>query len=81
MQLMTGKKMVAREGQGRKHLYTSLIKEKETQEVLLDKFLSTAFGGSAMKLVMQALGNHKTSKDELKKIKDLIDTIENDKEA
>jgi BlaI family transcriptional regulator, penicillinase repressor len=79
MQLMFSKNMLERVEEGRKHFYTSLIKEKETQQALLNKFLDTAFGGSAMKLVMQALGNHKTSKDELNQIKDLIDSIERDK--
>lgn len=79
MQLMFSKDMLERVEAGRKHLYTSLIKEKETQNVLLDKFLNTTFGGSAMKLVMQALGNHSTSKDELDQIKDLIKSIETDK--
>lgn len=76
MQIMTKKEMVQRVEQGRKHIYTSLIKEKETQSALLDKFLSKTFRGSAMKLVMQALGNHQTSSEELDEIKALIKQIE-----
>lgn len=76
MQLMLGKNLLSRVEQGRKHLYTSVFKEHETQQVLLDKFLHSAFKGSAMKLVMQALGNHKTSKEELSQIKELIQKIE-----
>jgi len=76
MQLMLGKKLLSRVEQGRKHVYTSVFKENETQKVLLDKFLDSAFKGSAMKLVMQALGNHRTSKDELSQIKALIQKIE-----
>lgn len=76
MQLMLGKNLLSREEEGRKHLYTSIYKENETQQVLLDKFLHSTFKGSAMKLVMQALGNHKTSKEELSQIKALIQEIE-----
>ena len=76
MQLMFEKKMLQREIKGRKHYYKAIAKEKETQSALLDRFLQTAFGGSAMKLVMQALGNHTTSKEELDKIKALIKKIE-----
>jgi predicted transcriptional regulator len=76
MQLMLGKNLLSRQEHGRKHLYTSVYKENETQKVLLDKFLHSAFKGSAMKLVMQALGNHKTSKEELSQIKALIQKIE-----
>lgn len=76
MQLMYEKGLVERTQSGRKHLYTSIFKENETQGLLLDKFLQSTFKGSAMKLVMQALGNHKTSKDELSQIKALIQKIE-----
>ena len=78
MQIMAQKGLLNREKQGKSHIYISVIKEKETQSVLLDKLLDTAFGGSAMNLVMQALGNHKTSKEEIKKIKAFIEQLEGD---
>lgn len=78
MQIMTDKGMLRREGQGRKHLYYSVVRQQEIQKTLLDKFLKTTFEGSAMNLVMQALGNHKTSPEELDKIRALIDEIENE---
>lgn len=76
MQIMHEKGMVTRESIGRSHLYHAVYQEQETQKALLDKFLDTAFGGSAMKLVMQALGNRKTSKKELQEIRDLLDSME-----
>lgn len=76
MQLMFEKKMLQRAIKGRRHYYTAAVKEKETQSALLDKFLKAAFGGSAKKLVMQALGNHSTSREELEEIKALIKKIE-----
>ena len=42
----------------------------------MDGFLNKTFSGSAMKMVMQALGNHKPSKDELNEIKKLINKLE-----
>jgi predicted transcriptional regulator len=45
----------------------------------LDRFVDTAFRGSAMDLVMQALGNEDTSEDELKEIKDFIQQIESER--
>ena len=39
---------------------------------LIQKFIDNLFEGSAAKLVMQALGNHKASKAELELIKELI---------
>ncbi|MGD2091134.1 MAG: BlaI/MecI/CopY family transcriptional regulator [Candidatus Aminicenantes bacterium] len=76
MQLMFEKKLVKRDESTRSHLYRSVVKEKETQGLLLDRFLETAFGGSALKLVMQALGNHKASTEEISQIRDLLDNLE-----
>ena len=76
LQIMTEKNLVNRDESNRSHIYESVFKENETQKILLDKLLETAFGGSAMKLVMQALGNHKTSKEEVKQIKELLNKLE-----
>lgn len=80
MQLMVEKGLLKRDENQRSHLYSAAVKEKDTQRLLLDRFLETAFGGSAMKLVMQALGNHKTTKEEISRIRELLDNIEGDKE-
>ena len=79
MQIMLEKGMVERDEENRTHIYKAAIKEGDTQKILLDKLLNTAFGGSASKLVMQALGSHKASKEELEEIKQLIDKIEGGK--
>lgn len=72
MQNMYDKGMLKREEQGRSHIYESILNENETQNVLLNNFVDTAFGGSAVKLVMKALGSCKASRSELDKIKELI---------
>lgn len=76
MQIMTDKGILSRQKKGKTHIYQAILKENETQSLLVDKLLKIAFGGSASKLVMQTLGNKKTSKEELQKIKDLIATLE-----
>ena len=76
MQIMTGKKLLIRHGEGRKHTYTPAQKKEPMQQKLLDKFLNRTFGGSASHLVLQALGQYKPSKEELAEIKDLIKSIE-----
>jgi len=78
MQIMTEKGLLRRSEEGRKHIYNSVLKEKEAKNLLLDKFVKTAFGGSAMDLVMQALGNHQSTPDELEDLKALIEKIERD---
>ena len=76
MQIMTEKKMLGRNEKNRTHIYRPLIAKEETQNLLLDKFLLNAFGGSAMKLVMQALGNHQPTQEELDEIKAYIKKVE-----
>ena len=79
MQIMFDKGMVDRVQDGRGHVYTARAKQEEIQVKLLDRLLETAFSGSASKLVMQALGNHHTSEDELQEIKELIKKLEEGK--
>jgi predicted transcriptional regulator len=79
MQIMTEKGMVERVMEGRMHIYHPLAKQEDAQVRMLDRLLDIAFGGSASKLVLQALGNHKTSDGELQEIKELILKLERDK--
>jgi predicted transcriptional regulator len=79
MQIMNEKGLVSRDEDNRTHIYQARVSEQETQQHLLDRFLDTTFRGSAMKLVMQALGNHQTSKEELDQIRQLLDQIEGEK--
>jgi len=79
MQNMYEKKLLSREAAGRSHIYTTLVSEEATQKKLLNRFLQSTFGGSAMKLVMQALGNHQPSKEEIESIKTLLEQKENEK--
>lgn len=76
LQIMAQKGIVRADKSDRSHVYTALYKEDETQHQLLDQLLQAAFGGSAKKLVMQALGNGKTSRSELEEIKSLISKLE-----
>lgn len=76
MQIMTEKGILARDASQRSHLYRAVLEEQETQGQLLDRLLHSAFGGSSLKLVMQALGNHKASKEEIARIRELLDQME-----
>jgi BlaI family penicillinase repressor len=78
MQIMFEKKLVQRDEQGKTHIYAANANEKETQGQLLDRFLEATFKGSAMKMVMQALGNRKTTKQEIDEIRDLLNKLENE---
>ena len=76
MQNMHAKGLLSREPNGKSHLYTAVFKQDETRGKLLDRFLESTFSGSASSLVMQLLGNKKTSQKELDEIKRIIDQME-----
>jgi BlaI family transcriptional regulator, penicillinase repressor len=75
MQIMHEKGMVKRDETNKTHKYTPLISREKTQKQFMGKMIDTLFQGSSTQLVMQALGNHKTSKEELDEIQKLIDNL------
>ena len=79
MQIMTDKGILDRYKESRTHIYSALVEEKETKNQLIDKFVTSLFGGSASGMVLQALGNHECSTEELDEIKKLIENIEKNK--
>lgn len=76
MQLMHEKHFLSREMDGVSHIYTPTISEADNVKEILGKMVETTFKGSTMKLVMQLLGNRKTSKAELKEIRNFLDDLE-----
>jgi predicted transcriptional regulator len=72
MQIMVEKGLLSRDETQMKHVYTAVIEESKTKGVLLDRFVSAMYNGSASKLMQQLLGNKKTSKEELDAIRELL---------
>ena len=79
MQLMTDKGILKRDESKMQHIYHVVEDENKTKEHLLDKFLDNLYNGSAASLMMQLAGNKKTSKEDLRKMRDLLDKLENEK--
>jgi predicted transcriptional regulator len=77
MQIMHEKGLVKRDTASKTHIYEANISQEDTQGQLVKKMIDTVFNGSAMDLVMQALGNHKASKKEIEQIKEYLAEIEN----
>jgi predicted transcriptional regulator len=73
LQIMTDKGLVSRDERDRSHVYQARLTEAQTQRQLVRDLLDRAFGGSAAKLVMQALAAKRTSPEELVEIRRLID--------
>jgi BlaI family penicillinase repressor len=80
MQIMAEKGLLKRDESRRSHLYGVVAPQKQVQKQLLDRLLEQAFGGSALKLVMQALGGHKASPEEISRIRELLDRMEGGKQ-
>ncbi|MEM9888142.1 MAG: BlaI/MecI/CopY family transcriptional regulator [Bacteroidota bacterium] len=65
MERMTKKGVLERKKVDSNYLYTAIPKEEAVQQRLSDRLLKTAYKGSAVKLAMHALGQNKTSMEEL----------------
>ncbi len=76
LQIMHEKGIVSRTKSGKTHIYCAQISQTDTQRQMVDKLLDTVFQGSAMSLVMQALGNRKSSQEEIQEIRDFLNQLE-----
>jgi len=76
LQIMNEKGLVTRQKSGKLHLYEAVASQEHTRQYMLDKMIHTVFQGSAMQLVMSALGNTKSSKEELSEIKRYLEKLE-----
>ena len=72
LQIMTDKGLVRRDASARTHVYRAARSETATQRLLVRDLADRAFGGSAAKLVIQALAAKKASPEELAEIRELL---------
>ena len=75
MQIMHEKGLVKRDDSSKTHIYQAAVSKEKTQKHLVNKMIASLFGGSSGELVMQALGNHKASADELEEIQKMLDNL------
>jgi predicted transcriptional regulator len=76
MQVMAEKGMLLRDETNMKHIYSAALEEDKTKATMLARFVDATYNGSASSLMLALLGNDKTSKEELQKMKDLLSSIE-----
>jgi BlaI family transcriptional regulator, penicillinase repressor len=76
MQIMVEKGSLNRDERQMKHVYSAAAEESKTKGFLLERFVDTMYDGSASSLLMQLLGNKKTTQEELDEIKKLIKKFE-----
>lgn len=81
LQIMTEKGLVRRNETDRTHVYHARLTEEQTQRQLVRDLLDRAFGGSASKLVMQALAARRATPEELTEIRRLIEAPRDNREV
>jgi len=75
MQIMNEKGLVKRDASVKTHIYQAAVSKEKTQKHLLGKMIDGLFGGSSTQLVIQALGNHNASQEELDEIQNLLNDL------
>lgn len=76
MQIMAEKGLVTRDEASRAHIYQAANAEAETQRGLVDDLVDRAFGGSAYKLALHALGSQRATTEELAEMRRLLEQME-----
>ena len=79
MQIMADKGLVTRDESARTHVYAARVSQEQTQRQLVNDLVDRAFGGSAAELVLRALSDARTSAEELREIRRLIDEAREDR--
>lgn len=75
MQIMFEKDLVTRDDSRKTHIYKPNVSKEITQQQFMGKMINSLFSGSSSQLVMQALGNHQYSKEELEEIQQLLNNL------
>lgn len=75
MQIMVGKGLVLRDESERTHVYRPAHRREAMQGELVGDLIDRAFDGSAGELVMRALATGRASKDDLDRIRAMLDEV------
>src|SRR5258708_1098501 len=78
MQIMHEKGMVQRDESSMTHIYNTTLEEQKTKGVVLKKFVDAMYNGSVKNLMLELLGNEKTTNKEWETIKELLNKLDDD---
>ena len=76
MQIMTEKRLLDRDASVRPQVFKPARSQRQTQQQLLRDLVDRAFSGSPGNLVLQALSSRKSTPDERRQIRELLDRLE-----
>jgi predicted transcriptional regulator len=80
LQIMTEKGLVLRNEEERAHIYQATQAQEIAQSRLMGDLVDQLFDGSAQKLVLHALSNHKATPAEMAEIRHLLEAMEKEEE-
>lgn len=78
LQVMHAKGLVQRDDSQRAHIYRAAVSKERTQKRFLVDLVQRVFDGSSSQLVLHALGSQRTSPDELREIRRLLNKLDKD---
>ena len=81
LQIMHAKGLVVRNEEARSHVYAASIPGESTQRRLVSDLVDRAFGGSAAKLVLNALPAQATTPEERAEIRALLERMAGEDDA
>jgi predicted transcriptional regulator len=76
MQIMHEKNMLVRDESSMTHIYSTPLEEQAIKQHELKKFVDSMYNGSAKSLMLELLGNTKTTKKEWDIIQQLLNKME-----
>jgi BlaI family transcriptional regulator, penicillinase repressor len=78
LQIMFEKGLVRRDESTRPHVFRAAVAEARVKRRFVTDLLDQVFEGSATNLAMQALSVKRATREELRKLRELLDEIEGD---
>lgn len=76
MQIMTEKGLLEKDATVRPQVFKATRPQKQTQSMLLGDLVDRAFSGSPGSLVLRALSMRKSTPEELREIREMLDKLE-----
>jgi BlaI family penicillinase repressor len=78
MQIMHEKDLLKRDESSMTHIYSANLEEQKTKGVVLKKFVDAMYNGSVKSMMIELLGNEKTTNKDWDTIKQLLNNLDED---
>jgi BlaI family penicillinase repressor len=78
MQITHEKGMVLRDESSMTHVYSAALEEQKTRGVVLKKFVDAMYNGSVRNMMLELMGQEKTTNKEWDTIKDLLNKLDDE---